>query len=387
MNLEFSRKLLNAPPYLFVEIEKKLEQAVKKGEDIIDLAVGDPDTPTPSFVVEKFSEIIWRPEFHRYPHYDGSDEFRQTVSAFMKNKYDIDVSYEHEIVALLGAKEGVAHIFLAFINEGDFALVPDPAYPVYKTATLFAGGVPYPMPLLPENGYLPDLSKIPEEVAQRAKIMFINYPNNPTGAVADRHFYKRAVEYCIENNIVLCNDNAYCDFIYGKDKMVSVFNIEGAKECAIEFYTCSKSYNMTGWRIGFAIGNDKVINGLKAVKHNLDSGQFTALQYACMEALKRGHDFTIHMKNIYKERISLALEKLGRAGLNVKAPEGTFYIWTPVPQGFDSMSFSNFLLEKAKVMVAPGVGFGRHGEGFFRISLTAAQKRLNEALERICKAL
>lgn len=387
MHIEFSKKLRNTPPYLFVEIERKYEEAVRNGIDIINMAIGDPDIPTPSFIIEKFNKFVWKPEFHRYPHYDGCFEFREEVSGYIKNRFNVDVSPEDEVVALLGAKEGIAHIFLAFVDEGDFALVPDPSYPVYNTAALFAGGIPYPMPLLPENGYLPCFEDIPGEVVRRSRIMFINYPNNPTGAVATGEFYRKAVEFCLENDIILCNDNAYCDFIYDNDKIHSVLNIDGARECAIEFYTCSKSYNMTGWRIGYAVGNARIISGLKAVKHNLDSGQFTAIQYACMEAFKNGDPFVSEMRKNYLNRINIAVKRLKAAGLNANKPQGTFYLWVPVPEGWDSIGFSDYLLEEARVLTAPGLGFGRYGEGFIRFSLTLPGERLEEAMDRIEDAM
>ena len=280
-----SRRVTNAPPYLFVEIERKRDQAILQGRDIINLAIGDPDFPTPDFIIKRMEQVIKSPKNHQYPDYDGSPEFRRAAAEYIEKKYDVRVDPDTQIVALLGSKEGIAHTFLACVNEGDFTLVPDPAYPVYKIATLFAGGVPYPMPLFEKNNFLPDFGAIPTEVAERAKLMFINYPNNPTGTTADKNFYTKAVEFCKQYNIVLCNDNAYCEFMFSGEESTSILQVEGGTDIGIEFYTCSKSYNMTGWRIGFAVGNKETISGLKAVKHNLDSGQFTAIQEAGIEAL------------------------------------------------------------------------------------------------------
>lgn len=382
-----ARRILAAPPYLFVEIERKRDQAVLQGRDIINLAIGDPDMSTPDFVIDKMKSAIEKPKNHQYPDYDGSPEFRRIAAEFIQRKYGVTLDPDSQIVALLGSKEGIAHTFLACVNEGDFTLVPDPAYPVYKTATLFAGGVPYPMPLLPENRFLPDFKAIPVEVAERAKLMFINYPNNPTGATADKEFYAGAVEFCKKYNIVLCNDNAYCEFVFDGGESTSILQVEGGMDIGIEFYSCSKSYNMTGWRIGFAVGSKETIAGLKAVKHNLDSGQFTAIQEAGAEALENGDWFAQEMRNIYSQRSDICINELKEMKLEVEKPKGAFYIWAKVPKGYDSMRFADTLLDKADVLVAPGVGFGKYGEGYFRISLTISNHRLVEAMERIKKFL
>ena len=382
-----SRRVTNAPPYLFVEIERKRDQAILQGRDIINLAIGDPDFPTPDFIIKRMEQVIKSPKNHQYPDYDGSPEFRRAAAEYIEKKYDVRVDPDTQIVALLGSKEGIAHTFLACVNEGDFTLVPDPAYPVYKIATLFAGGVPYPMPLFEKNNFLPDFGAIPTEVAERAKLMFINYPNNPTGTTADKNFYTKAVEFCKQYNIVLCNDNAYCEFMFSGEESTSILQVEGGTDIGIEFYTCSKSYNMTGWRIGFAVGNKETISGLKAVKHNLDSGQFTAIQEAGIEALENGDWFAKEMRNIYSQRCEIWTESLKIMGLDFVKPKGAFYVWTKVPEGYDSMRFADMILEKADVLVAPGVGFGKHGEGYFRISLTINGNRLEEAMERMKKII
>lgn len=378
-----ARRLDNAPPYLFVEIEDNIKKALANGVDVINLGIGDPDMPTPYFVVRKMAEAIKNPVNHSYPEYDGSLEFRCTVAEYYKKRFGVDLDPETEVVALLGSKEGIAHIFFALVNEGDFTLVPDPQYPVYELATALTGGVPYPMPLTKENGYFPDLSIIPKEVVKRTKILFVNYPNNPTGAVANLQQFQSIVDFGLEHDIVVCNDNAYSEFTYDGIKAPSILMADNAKDIAVEFHSFSKSFNMTGWRLGFAVGNRDAISKLKKMKNNIDSGVFTAIQVAGIEALKGCDKFVDGMQKIYARRRDIAITELQNLGFDFEIPKGAFYLWIKVPKGFTSKSFTQLLLDKTGVVVAPGNGYGQYGEGYYRISLTISDARLKEAFERI----
>ncbi len=380
-----ARRLDNAPPYLFVEIEDNIKKALAKGVDVINLGIGDPDMPTPYFVVRKMAEAINNPVYHAYPEYDGSLEFRCAVAQHYKKRFGVDLDPETEVVALLGSKEGIAHIFFALVNEGDFTLVPDPEYPVYELATALTGGVPYHMPLTSENGFFPELSIIPKEVVKRTKILFVNYPNNPTGAVADLKQFQSIVDFGLKHDIVVCNDNAYSEFTYDGIKAPSILMADKAKDIAVEFHSFSKSYNMTGWRLGFAAGNRDAISKLKKMKNNIDSGVFTAIQVAGIEALKGCEKFVEGMQKIYARRRNIAINELQNLGLEFEVPMGAFYFWIKVPKGFTSKTYTQMLLDKTGVVVAPGNGYGEYGEGYIRISLTISDERLKEAFERIKK--
>ena len=378
-----ARRLDNTPPYLFVEIEENIKKALSKGVDVINLGIGDPDIPTPKFVVDKMIQAVRTPQYQRYPEYDGCIEFREAVAGYYQRRFNVKLDPETEVIALLGSKEGIAHIFFALVNDCDFTLVPDPQYPVYQMASALTGGVPFPMPLKRENGFLPDLSVIPREVIKRSKILFINYPNNPTGKVADLNFYQEVVNFGLRNNIIVCNDNAYSEFTYDGLGAPSILQAKDAMKTAVEFHSLSKSYNMTGWRIGYAVGNKEAISKLKKMKNNIDSGVFTAIQMAGIEALNKGDGFIQKMRTVYLKRRSLAIEGLKEVGWDFDTPEGAFYVWIKVPAGFSSKSFAAFLLEKTGVVVAPGSGYGDYGEGYFRISLTIANDRLAEAFNRL----
>lgn len=380
-----ARRLDNAPPYLFVEIEENIKKALAKGVDVINLGIGDPDIPTPDFVVKKMTEAVKNPKYHVYPEYDGCIEFLEAVAKYYKKRFGVDLDPESEVVALLGSKEGIAHIFFALVNEGDFTLVPDPQYPVYELASALTGGVPYHMPLIKENGFFPDLGIIPKPVIKRTKILFVNYPNNPTGAVADLEQYQKIVDFGLEHDIVVCNDNAYSEFTYDGVVAPSILQAKGAMDIAVEFHSFSKSYNMTGWRLGFAVGNKEAISKLKKMKNNIDSGVFTAVQMAGIEALDKGDKFVESMGDVYTKRRDLAIAELRKLGFEFEIPKGAFYIWIKVPKGYTSKSFTAMLLEKTGVVVAPGNGYGECGEGYIRISLTINENRLKEAFERIGK--
>jgi len=384
--MKIAQRIQTIPPYLFAEIDKKKEEAIKRGVDIINLGIGDPDQPTPNNIIEKLREGVKDPKTHDYPPYAGTAEFRQAVALWYKNRFGVDLDPDNEVMALIGSKEGIAHIFLAFIDPGDFSLIPDPGYPVYKTATLFANGFPYIMPLLEENDFLPDLEKIDEEIAQRAKLMFINYPNNPTAAVANKDFFEKVVKFAKKYDILVCHDFAYSEMTFDNYKASSFLEIDGAKDIGIEFHSLSKTYNMTGWRLGFAVGNKEAISALSIIKTNIDSGVFKAIQQAGIEALTGPQDNTQKMNEIYTGRRNIVVNGLNKLGWNLKPTKATFYIWVPTLNKMSSMEFSNLLLKKTGIIVTPGVGYGEYGEGYVRIALTVEEKRLEEAIGRMEKA-
>ncbi len=381
-----SKRIDRIPPYLFVEIDKKIDEAKAKGIDVISLGVGDPDTPTFPNIVRAMHEAIDDVSTHNYPPYQGTAEFRHACSDWMKKRFNVDVNPNNEVVALIGSKEAIAHVFMGFVDEGEYTLVPDPAYPVYRNATYLAGGTPYFMPIGPENNYLPDLDSIPEEVAQKAKLMFLNYPNNPTGAVATLDYFKKVLEFAKKYNILICHDQAYCEMTYDGYVAPSFLQIEGAKDYCIEFFSHSKTYNMTGWRIGWATGGQKPMNALKIIKNNIDSGAFKAIQKAGITALETPQTEIDKLNNMYKKRRDLMTQGLREMGWEFEDPVATFYLWLPVPTGMTSEAFAQVMLEKAAVVVPPGTGYGPKGEGFFRIALTVGEDRLKEVLERMKRA-
>ncbi len=384
--MKIAQRIEIIPPYLFAEIDKKKEEAIKRGVDIINLGIGDPDQPTPNNIIEKLRESVKDPKTHDYPPYAGTAEFRQAVTLWYKNRFGVDLDPNNEVMALIGSKEGIAHIFLAFIDPGDFSLIPEPGYPVYKTATLFANGLPYIMPLLEENNFLPDLEEIDEEVAQRAKLMFINYPNNPTAAVANKDFFEKVVKFAKKYDILVCHDFAYSEMTFDDFKTTSFLEVDGAKDIGIEFHSLSKTYNMTGWRLGFAVGNKEAISALSIIKTNVDSGVFKAIQEAGIEALTGPQDNIERMNKIYTGRRNVVINGLNKLGWNLKPTKATFYIWIPTLNKMSSMEFSNLLLEKTGIIVTPGIGYGEYGESYVRIALTVEEKRLEEAVERMEKA-
>jgi len=380
-------RIAQVPPYLFAEIDKKKAAVIARGIDVISLGIGDPDLPTPAFVVETMKKAVENPKYHQYPDYDGSLAFRTAACTFYQKRFGADFDPKTEALALIGSKEGLAHIIWAYVGEGDYTLVPDPAYPVYKTHTILAGGTPYMMPLTRENSFLPDLDAIPEDVARKAKLMFINYPNNPTGAVAGLDFFEKAVAFARKYDIVLVSDNAYSEMTYDGFKAPSVFDVPGAKDVAVEFWSLSKPFNMTGWRIAFVVGNKDAVGALGIVKTNTDSGQFTAIQEAAIEALTspEADAFIAETNAIYQRRRDIAVAGLRAIGLDAKPMLGSFYLWVPVPAGHTSATFATLLLEEAGVVVTPGGAYGKHGEGYVRISLCLKEERLKEAIDRIQK--
>ena len=384
--MKVSERLEKIPPYLFAEIDRKIDEAKAKGIDIISLGIGDPDKPTLQPVVDEMHKAIDNPKNHDYPPYNGTAEFRKAASDWMKKRFGVDVDPDKEVLANIGSKEAIAHVFFAFVDKGDYTLVPDPGYPVYKNATIFAGGTPYAMPLLEENGYSPDFDKIPEDIAKKSKIMFLNYPNNPTGAVADLDFFKKAVDFCKKYDILLCHDMAYCEMTYDGYVAPSILQVEGAKDIAIEFYSHSKSYNMTGWRVGFVAGNADAIKALGTIKNNIDSGTFKAIQQAAVAAFNIDKKYIDELNNMYQQRRDAMEEGLKELGWDLKPSKATFYLWLPVPKGMTSEEFVTLMLEKAHLVVPPGNGYGRYGEGYFRIALTKDVQTIKECIRRMKEA-
>lgn len=383
VNIDISGRLKNLPPYLFAEIDRIKKKAIDDGKDIIDLGVGDPDKPTPMHIIEQLYTAAKEPENHRYAMDMGLLKLRMAIASWYKRRFDVELDPETEVLPLIGSKEGIAHIPLAFINHGDEVLIPDPCYPPYKSGTIFAGGVPYLMPLLPENGFLPNLDAIDYQVGKRAKLMFLNYPNNPTSATATTEFFKKAVEYAGDNNIIVCHDAAYSEMTYDGYKAASMLQCEGAKDVGVEFHSLSKTYNMTGWRLGFVCGNAQVIAALRRVKSNIDSGVFQAVQFAGVVALESDQSHIDKLNDMYRRRRDVLVNGLNSIGWKVDKPKATFYVWIPVPPGYTSNELTKSLLEKADIVTTPGIGFGPNGEGYIRMALTVSEDRLKEAVDRI----
>ena len=384
--LEESDRLKALPPYLFVEIDRAKRQAIEKGVKVIDFGVGDPDQPTPGFVIAAMQKAVKDPATHHYPLDRGNAQFREAASGWLKKRFGVSFDPAAEILPLIGSKEGIAHLPLAFINPGDVALVPDPCYPPYKSGTLFAGGEPYLLPLKETRGFLPDLDSVPLEVLKKTKMIFVNYPNNPTGAVAPRSFYEKLIAWAAAHKVLVVSDLAYSEVYFGKEKPLSIFEIPGAKEVAIEYHSLSKTCNMTGWRIGFAAGRPEVISGLLRVKSNLDSGVFTAIQKTAIEALKKSFGFSRKTNQMYRKRRDLLAAGLKELGFPVKPNDATFYLFSRLPRGEkDSALFCKRLLENAGIVATPGVGFGPAGEGYVRFTLTVEEAQIREAIRRMRK--
>ena len=383
ITIEKSDRLNSLPPYLFKEIDRQKEEVRKRGVDIIDLGVGDPDMPTPPHIIEALNKAAIDPANHRYPSYSGMGDFNEAVAGWYKRRFNVDLDYENEVVTLIGSKEGIAHIPLAFINTGDLALVTSPGYPVYHIGVQFAGGQAYFMDLLKENDFLPDLNAVPEEIADKARMMFINYPNNPTSAVAKKSFFQEVVTFAESHNIIVCHDAAYTEMAFDGYRPISFLEVEGAKAVGIEFHSLSKTYNMTGWRVGFAVGREEIIQALGQIKSNIDSGAFQAVQVAGIAALEDNQDCVDNMNKVYTERRDILVDGLVELGLSVEKPRATFYVWIEVPKGYNSAEFTSHLLSKGGIVVTPGNGFGEAGEGYVRMALTVDKERMKEAIERI----
>ncbi len=381
--MKLAKRIENLPPYLFVEITRKIAQKKAKGEDVISFAIGDPDIPTPPHIIDRLCQAARDPVNHRYPESEGLPELRQAIAEWYQQRFGVSLDPEKEVLPLLGAKEGIAHIALCFIDPGDIALVTDPAYPVYAIGTLLAGGESYYLPLTEQNNFLPDLESIPEDILKRAKLLWLNYPNNPTGAVADLDFFKRAVEFARRHNIGICHDAPYSEVAYDGYKPVSFLQAEGANEVGVEFHSLSKSFNMTGWRIGMVVGNAAMVNALKTVKSNVDSGIPQAIQLAAIAALRGPQDCIPQHNAIYQRRRDLVVEMLNNIGLEAKSPKASLYVWAKVPKGYNSVDLATDLLEQVGVVVTPGVGYGKSGEGYIRLSLTISDAGLVKGLSRL----
>jgi LL-diaminopimelate aminotransferase len=379
-----SERLRQLPPYLFAEIDKKKKAAIAAGRDVINLGVGDPDRPTPTAIIRSLQHHVENAAFHQYALDQGAPELRKSIAAFCKKRYGLDLDPETEILPLIGSKEGIAHLPLAVLNPGDISLVPDPCYPVYRSSSMFAGADVYSMPLEAARGFKPDLDAIPSDVYALARLMFLNYPNNPTGATADRAFLENVVERAVGDNFVIAQDAAYNE-MYFEEAPPSILEIPGARDVAIEFHSLSKTFNMTGWRVGFAIGGAPLIQALGQVKANVDSGIFTAIQFAGKTALDEFETLTGPIRALYRERRDAFVGALRKLGWDVPMPTATFYVWIPCPKGYKSADLCTRLLEEANVVTTPGIGFGRTADGYIRAALTVETPRLLEAVERIGK--
>lgn len=378
-----AERIKKLPPYLFARIEKKIAEAKEKGIELISFGIGDPDLPTPEPIVKELSIAAKNPANHRYPTSVGLLAFREAVADFYAKNHGVQLDPKEEVVSLIGSKEGIGYLSFCYVNPGDLNLVPDPGYPVYGIGTLLAGGKAFLMPLQAENNFLPDLTKIPTAVAQKAKLMFLNYPNNPTGAVAGREFFEEVVAFAKKHEIIVCHDAAYTSIAFDDYRPLSFLEIPGALDVGIEFGSLSKPFNMTGWRIGWAAGRQDVIESLGRLKSNLDSGQFQGIQYAAIKGLSACEDHVREMCQIYQQRRDLVVDGLNAMGWQLAKPQATFYIWAPVPSGFTSAAFTEYVLEKAGVVITPGNGYGQYGEGYFRISLTISEEKLQEGLQRL----
>jgi len=378
-----AKRINDLPPYLFAEIDRGKREALTRGVDLIDLGIGDPDIPTPSAVVEKLLEAATAPANHRYPSSSGLSRFRQAVAGWYQQRFNVKLDPENEVVSLIGSKEGIGNMAVAFVDPDDIVLVSSPCYPVYHIGTAFNGGKNYFLPLKKENHFLPDLQSIPPEVAKQAKLLWINYPNNPTAAVADKDFFSRVVDFAKQNNIIVCHDAAYTEMGFDGYRPMSFLEVDGAREVGIEFHSLSKTFNMTGWRIGMAVGNAEVVGGLAQAKSNLDSGIFQAVQEAGIEALKLADSIVEPSRKIYQERRDILVSGLRAVGLECDKPKATFYVWVTAPKGLTSAAFTAKLLEEAGVVTTPGNGFGDAGEGYVRFTVCVDKDRLKEVAERI----
>jgi LL-diaminopimelate aminotransferase len=371
------------PPYLFARIEQKIEECQNRGVDVISLGIGDPDLPTPPHIVQALKEQADNPANHRYPSSVGLPAFRQAVAGWYRNRFGVLLDPRSEVVTLIGSKEGIAHISFCYLNPGDYALVPDPGYPVYAIGAALAGAENYLLPLQAERGFLPDFSAVPVQVARRAKLLWLNYPNNPTGAVASLDFFREAVSFARSYDLIICHDAPYTEITFDGYVAPSFLQAEGAREVGIEFHSLSKTYNMTGWRLGWAAGNAEVVRVLGSLKSNLDSGVFQAVQYAGIAALTGPQDCVRETLAVYQERRKIVVQGLRALGWPVDPPKATIYVWVPVPLPYTSTEFAELVLEKAGVVLTQGIGYGACGEGYFRISLTTPTERLAEAFRRL----
>ena len=381
--MNFARRIESLPPYLFAGISHKIAEKRAQGVDVISFAIGDPDLPTPEHILESLREASRDPANHRYPETEGLPELREAIARWYERRFGVSLDPQREVLPLIGSKEGVGHIALCFIDPGDVALVPDPGYPVYAVGTMFAGGEAYYLPLTEENGFLPDLDAVPADVLRKAKVLWLNYPNNPTGAVADLEFFERAVAFARRNGLAVLHDGPYSEVAFDGYRPPSFLQAEGAREVGIEFHSLSKSYNMTGWRIGMAVGNAETIDALMRVKSNLDSGVPQAVQRMAITALEGPQDCIPEHNRVYQRRRDRLVAALQGLGLRLTPPKASLYVWARVPEGTTSVQFATRLLEEAGVVVTPGIGYGPSGEGYVRLSLTLPDERLEEGVRRL----
>ena len=381
--MELAKRLNRLPPYLFVEINQKVAELEAKGRDIINFGIGDPDLPTPSHIIEKLCQAAHDPVNHRYPETGGLFELRQAIAEWYQSRFGVTLNPAKEVLPLVGSKEGIGHMALCFIEPGDLALVPDPGYPPFSMGTILAGGETYLMPLKEENDFLPDFEAIPDHVADKAKLMWLNYPNNPTGAVADLDFFEKAVHFAQRHSLAICHDAPYTEIAFDGYKPPSFMQIPEAKKIGVEFHSLSKTYHMTGWRIGMVVGNADMVNALFKVKSNLDSGVPQAIQYAAVEALRGPQEHIAEHNAIFQRRRDKLVKVLNEVELAARIPKATFYIWARTPQGYTSIDFTKKLLDEVGIAVAPGVGYGSEGEGYIRFSLTISDDRLEEGVNRL----
>ena len=381
--IEVATRIKTLPPYLFAAIDKMKQAAIAKGVDIINLGIGDPDLPTPMPIIESLANAAKDARHHQYPSYEGMLSFRKAVADWYQRRFNVTLDPANEVLTLIGSKEGIGHIHLAFVDPGDVVLVPSPGYPVYPVGTSFCGGISHIMPLTKANGFLPDLDAIPKDVAKKAKLMWLNSPNNPTSVIMTKEYFKRAIAFAQEHQIIICHDAAYSEIYYDGKRPASFMEVEGAKDVGVEFHSLSKTYNMTGWRLGFVVGNKDVVAALGRVKSQMDSGVFEAVQAAGVTALGLDDSVTDGIRKIYQERRDTIIPGLKKLGLEVDTPPAAFYIWVTVPKGYTSASFTAHLLEKAGIVTTPGNGFGAPGEGYIRMTVCTSKERLAEAVERI----
>ena len=381
-----ARRIENLPPYLFASLDRKIADAKKRGIDVISFAIGDPDRPTPHHIVEAAVDALRDPVNHQYPSYSGLPQMREAIAGFYERRFGVRLDPSTQVLPLIGSKEGIANLATAMVDPGDTVLVSDPGYPVYGISTLLAGGTQVPVPLTEAGGYLPDWTAMPVG-AEKAKILWLNYPSNPTSAVCELPALQEAVDYCRARDVLLAHDAAYTEITYDGFVAPSALQADGAADAAIEFGSMSKTYNMTGWRVGWAAGSAEAVEALGRVKTNIDSGIFNALQKAAIAGLEGPQDDLAETVEVYRRRRDTLVEGLRSAGLNARPPRGALYVWVRAPEGYDSAGFSEFLLEKTGVVVAPGSGYGANGEGFVRFSLTIAEDRLEEGVSRIASAL
>jgi len=381
--MDLAKRLNRLPPYLFVEINQRIAELKARGEDIISFAIGDPDLPTPSHIIEHMCQAAHDPANHRYPETAGLPELRQAIAEWYERRFGVNLNPDKEVLPLIGSKEGIGHMALCFIEPGDLALVPDPSYPPFFMGTILAGGRPYFMPLKEANDFLPDFKAIPGKIADKAKLMWLNYPNNPTGAIAGLDFFEKAVDFAQKHDLAICHDAPYTEVAFDGYKPPSFMQTAGAKKIGVEFHSLSKTYHMTGWRIGMVVGNADMVDALFRVKSNLDSGIPQAIQYAAVEALRGSQEHTAERNAILQRRRDKLLKVLNEIGLKARIPKATFYIWAKIPQGYTSIDFTKKLLDEAGIAVTPGTGYGKEGEGYIRLSLTISDDRLEQGMSRL----